>query len=74
MNIISPGSEVVIDFMSDICGTICEVLIGNNNIVRYKVSWWNGRARHCEWFDSFEVKINDKTVEKTIGFKCPGNV
>lgn len=67
MNVISPGSIVWIG--GDIAGIVTEVLLqGKSCKVLYRVSWWNGKDRHNEWFEEFEVSMKSGNRQE-IGFR-----
>jgi hypothetical protein len=60
------GKKVKLE--KDIPGIIIAILIEPKNRIQYKVSWWSGRDRKSEWFDSFEVNPEDYRDCVKIGF------
>lgn len=48
-------------------GIVAAILISNGTRVQYKIAWWDGRTRHEEWLEAFEIvgKASDRC---TIGF------
>jgi hypothetical protein len=47
-------------------GVITEILIQDKNI-SYKVAWWNGGSRVCEFLTEGEIRVKE-VKEVTIGF------
>lgn len=62
MNVIRVGETVLIGgwFVSEspITGTVVGVMIDGQDMshVQYRVAWWNGAARVCEWIEAAEIK------------------
>lgn len=70
MEIFEPGTKVVV--AENLTGTIVQVLIEAPRRVQYKVSWWNGRSRSCEWLESFEFEAHNGSTKVPIGFVGAG--
>jgi hypothetical protein len=69
INILTPGSRVTVG--ESIAAVIVEVLIGSDLQVQYKIAWWNGRARCCEWLESCELQDIGQATNASVGF-CGG--
>lgn len=41
---------------------------GTNNLVCYKVAWWDGKNHKEEWLEEFEVFVN-REPSLSVGFK-----
>ncbi len=62
------GTKVVIS--GDIPGVVAAIRI-NGVGVDYLVAWWDGKNRHNEFLDTFEIKFeSEPTLE--IGFHANG--
>jgi hypothetical protein len=68
MKIFKPGEMVGISPGSDpVKGRIVSVTIYGDDRVVYSCSWWNGRTRTVDHFESHEVSGRDAAVRE-IGF------
>jgi hypothetical protein len=70
VEVIRPGSEVMIGTDAGIRGHVNEVTIGYGLIAKYSVSWWDNRTLLTGDFREKELKAapEDKVV---IGFVSP---
>lgn len=66
VRVFRPGAKVLLG--TDIEAVVDEVIISGGNSVRYKVTWWNGRARCSEWLPDHEVGGLMKQECLRIGF------
>ena len=47
---------------------ILTALLLHENYVRYRVAWFDGATRHCEWLESGEVDFNVPEERTKMGF------
>ena len=67
MKVIPVGTKVILE--EGIVGVVENITIYEGNYVTYNCSWWNGRSRDCESFQSDRVSpVTDEKVN--IGFKA----
>lgn len=69
IRVFAPGTEVAIAPGGDhIRGKIVEVAINDGGTIQYRVAWWNGRTRNCDWLSASEVSWTDGAERVRIGF------
>lgn len=69
VTVIAPGQKVRIGTDGYIEGEVIEVSIaGVERLVMYRVAWWEGRNRRCEWLSSVELSRELCAVSTRIGF------
>lgn len=66
-----PGRRVLLQ--GNLEGRVIQALIRENASIQYQVAWWDGRTRHCEWLEAFEVEPDAKSIEmpQRVGFELP---
>ena len=62
-----PGSEV--NLGKDLKGTVSQVSIAGQGLIRYEVVWWSGNERKCEWLEAHEIVATAGGSLVGIGFK-----
>ena len=69
VNLIAPGSTVMIGTNEKIEATVSSIAIGANNRVLYECVWWSGRTRNEQWLEECEVKIRPSDYQHLqVGF------
>lgn len=67
MEVFEIGTEVVID--ENIPAHITAVCIkGVEHRLTYEVTWWDERARKCEWLDPWEIKAKGDAKTRSLKF------
>ncbi len=64
LRIFKPGTRIG---MGNTVGRVVAVMIEANAKVSYRVVWWNGAERRCEWVEAVEVK-SLPAGKRRIGF------
>jgi hypothetical protein len=67
IDVIRPGSRVGLKVPEISEALVLGVSIGMAGNVEYRVAWWDGAARTCEWVDAAEV-ISSPPERVSIGF------
>lgn len=49
------------------CGTVTGIMIDVEGL-QYRVAWWDGRSRKCEWLMEYEVETDGAAPVAVIGF------
>jgi hypothetical protein len=71
IELLAPGSSVVLFDSEALRGTIIAIAIYPKNRIQYQVAWWDGRSRLSEWLEECEVKKADTAAPIKIGFSGP---
>lgn len=73
----NPGSAVWIgEETEQLEGHILELNLDDTKGITYKVAWWRGNDRKCEWLHACEIRLKSdpdasKVRLKLIGFSTP---
>ena len=69
IEVFAPGSIVEIHPGGDaIRGQVVAVSVEHGGTVQYRVAWWNGRTRNCDWLHATEVSWIEGAERTRIGF------
>lgn len=52
----------------DIDGNVTAIQLSDSG-TSYRVVWWNGNVRCCEWLESCEVGAPISSIKQRVGFR-----
>lgn len=68
IEVYAPGQQVYLS--GAVLAVVQQVCIMANDSIQYLVAWLDGKTRHSEWVDEFEVVGSETPRQYHIGFKA----